>query len=89
MSRLTALLFLGIVSLASGSGCAFPSSTANRSSSENISVSEATKNGVCLATVTVQESVNGRKQTRHQANIPCANVKAVQSTLAAQAKQGL
>ena len=69
-------------------GCSFQPG-ASRSTSESVSVTERNKNGPCLAAITVQESVNGKKHTGHQANVPCANVKAVQSTLAAQAKQGL
>ena len=81
---IVAACFLGA---AAAGGCSF--SGAHHSTNESISVSEGTKNGICIAAVTVQESINGRKHTAHQANVPCANVSAVKSALAAQAKQGL
>lgn len=83
------LIVFCLAGLVAGSGCSFPSANVSRSTSESVSVSEGNKNGPCVAAVTVQESVGGKKHTRHQANVPCANVKAVQDTLAAQAKQGL
>jgi hypothetical protein len=56
---------------------------------ETITVSEQGKNSPCVATVTVQEGVNGKTHSLHQANVPCGNVKSVEAKLVAQAKQGL
>jgi len=83
-----ALIGICLISTATGSGCS-PMPSTNSSTSESVSVTEANKGGPCLAAITVQESVNGRKHSAHQANVPCANVSAVQSTLVTQAKQGL
>ncbi len=89
MPRLIVLLCLGVAGLVAGSGCSVPSTSKSSATSESISVSEQTRNGVCMATVGVQESANGQTHTLHQAGVPCAGIKAVQVKLVSEAKQGL
>ena len=89
MPRLTVLLCLSVAGLAAGSGCSVPPAGKSSSTSESISVSEQTRNGVCTATVRVQESGSGKTHTLRQIGVPCAGTKGVQGKLVSEAKQGL
>ena len=86
-NRLPLLLCFCLL-LTAAAGCS-PSTMHSSSTREAVSISEQTRDGLCLATVTVPESANGETQTQRRAGVSCASVKAVQSALAAQAKQGL
>ncbi len=88
MTNRLAILLCACTLAGADGGCSLsPAPPAN--TTETITVSEQGNGGPCVATVTVQEGVNGKTHSLHQANVPCGSVKAVQARLVAQAKQGL